>query len=111
MAVYPVKLELREQKLLWIEWSDGQHRRYTFQELRDACPCATCREKRQQPQAPPNGLNVLSAAEARPLKIEGMKPVGNYAYAIDFSDGHNTGIYTIEFLRQLGHEETEAEKG
>ncbi|HVX62064.1 MAG TPA: gamma-butyrobetaine hydroxylase-like domain-containing protein [Pirellulales bacterium] len=34
----------------------------------------------------------------------GMKPVGNYAYAIEFSDGHDTGIYTCEFLRELGQE-------
>jgi DUF971 family protein len=47
-------------------------------------------------------LPVLSAAEARPLKVEGMRPVGNYAYAIAFSDGHDTGIYTLEFLRELG---------
>jgi len=31
-----------------------------------------------------------SAAEAQPLRITAMKPVGNYAYSIDFSDGHNT---------------------
>ena len=31
-------------------------------------------------------------AEARPLTIQGMKPVGNYAYSIDFSDGHGSGI-------------------
>jgi DUF971 family protein len=31
-----------------------------------------------------------------------MAPVGNYAYAIAFSDGHDTGIYTIEYLRELG---------
>ena len=33
-----------------------------------------------------------------------MKPVGNYAYCIAFSDGHDTGIYTFEQLRELGHE-------
>ena len=31
-----------------------------------------------------------------------MKPVGNYAYSIDFSDGHDTGIYALERLRELG---------
>ncbi len=71
-------------------------------ELRDRCPCATCREKRNQPPQPANPLQVLSPAEARPLKIAAMKSVGNYAYAIDFSDGHDTGIYTLEFLRELG---------
>ena len=49
-------------------------------------------------------LPVLSAAEARPLVIEDMKPVGSYAYTIAFSDGHNTGIYTLEHLRELGRE-------
>lgn len=38
-----------------------------------------------------------------PLRIAAMKPVGNYAYSIDFSDGHDTGIYTLETLRELGH--------
>ncbi len=31
-----------------------------------------------------------------------MKPTGRYAYAIDFSDGHDTGIFTLESLRELG---------
>jgi DUF971 family protein len=47
-------------------------------------------------------LNVLSAAEARPLEILGMTPVGHYAYTIAFSDGHDTGIYTFDLLRELG---------
>ena len=49
-------------------------------------------------------LPVLSMAEARSLTIAKMEPVGNYAYSIEFSDGHNTGIYTLELLRQLGRE-------
>jgi DUF971 family protein len=102
MEVRPSKLELRGGDRLWIAWSDGQKREITFAELRKACPCATCREKRSQPSQPTGGLSVLSMAEARPLKIEGMKPVGNYAYSIAFSDGHDTGIYTLEFLRSLG---------
>lgn len=97
----PTKLELRGGRLL-IGWSDGQDREYTVRELRDACPCATCREKRSQPPASIGLLPVLSAAEARPLSMTGMKPVGNYAYAIEFSDGHNAGIFTLAQLRQLG---------
>ena len=54
--------------------------------------------------SPSGGLHVLSLAEARPLKILGMKPVGNYAYSIAFSDGHDTGIFTLELLRELGSE-------
>jgi len=98
----PTGLEKRADQKLLISWSDGTRREYTFRELRDACPCATCREKRSAPPQPANLLNVLSPAEARPLAIEGMKPVGNYAYSVEFSDGHDTGIYTFEFLQSLG---------
>jgi len=103
----PTQLQRPEPNVLLITWSDGQVRRYTARELRDACPCATCREKRTQPAAPPAAglLPVLAPQEARPLTIEGMRPVGSYAYQIHFSDGHDTGIYTLEHLRQLGREQ------
>ncbi len=95
-------MELRGPGRLVIEWSDGQVREYTFRELRDGCPCATCREKRGAPAEPAALLPVLSAAEIQPLKILAMQPVGNYAYSITFSDDHDTGIFTLEYLRELG---------
>jgi DUF971 family protein len=104
MSPHPVKLARADNSSIVIDWSDGQRRQYSFRELRDACPCATCREKRSQSAPAANLLPVLSAAEARPMAISKMEPVGNYAYAIEFSDGHNTGIYTFELLRQLGQE-------
>ena len=67
-------------------------------------PCATCREKRNAPPLPVTQLPVLSTAETQPLRIAAMKPVGNYAYSIDFSDGHDTGIYTLESLHGMGAE-------
>jgi DUF971 family protein len=104
MPPQPTKLELTPTNRLRIIWSDAQVREYSFRELRDRCPCATCREKRNAPPAPvsPLQLPIISAAEAQPLRITAMKPVGNYAYSIDFSDGHSTGIYTIESLREMG---------
>ena len=98
----PTKLELAAPDRLLITWSDGQIRQYMVRELRDKCPCATCREKRTAAPPSPTLLPILSAAEARPLRIAAMKPVGNYAYSIDFTDGHNTGIYTLESLREMG---------
>ncbi|MCC7083941.1 MAG: DUF971 domain-containing protein [Pirellulales bacterium] len=102
MNPHSTKLARASDHSLSIEWNDGQRRQYTFQELRSACPCATCREKRSAPPPPSNVLPVLSAAETRPLQITNMEPVGNYAYSIEFSDGHATGIYTLELLKQLG---------
>lgn len=84
-----------------IVWSDGATGSYSPRLLRDACPCATCREQRVQPAAP-SLLPVLKPEEVAPLAIAGMKPVGQYAYSIEFSDGHSSGIYTLEYLRELG---------
>ena len=102
MQIQPTNLRLIDAGHLRIEWSDGEVREYAVRELRDLCPCATCREKRSAPPPPVMELPVLSMAEARPLGIAAMKPVGNYAYNIAFSDGHNTGIYTLDTLRELG---------
>ena len=102
MSISPSKLELVEPSALRITWSDGQARDYSFRELREACPCATCREERNAPEPDATLLPIVTEAQTRPLRITAMKPVGNYAYSIDFSDGHNTGIYTIESLREMG---------
>jgi DUF971 family protein len=85
-----------------IMWSDGGRFTYPPRLLRDACPCATCREKRAVPAPAANPLQVLNPAEVAPLTVVGMKPVGQYAYSIEFSDGHSSGIYTLEYLRELG---------
>ena len=87
---------------LEIEWSDGVTQRITWRQLREACPCASCRVDRSKPPKPQPLLAVLSSAEARPLAPASMRLTGNYAYAISFSDGHSSGIYSLELLRQLG---------
>lgn len=96
-----------ENAALTIIWNDQREDRYPFSVLRDCCPCATCMVKRNQEidQKPDsNLLPILSPAEAGPLKLTAVQPVGNYAYAIHFSDGHNSGIYTLDLLRRLGDE-------
>lgn len=106
----PETLEREGPAGLVIGWSDGSRRRYTAAALRAACPCATCREKKSADETkPPPGSNikssllpVLSMQEARPTAIEHMRPVGNYAYNIEFSDGHDSGIFTFDYLIELG---------
>jgi DUF971 family protein len=104
MNIQPSKLEVTSSGRLRIAWSDGQVREYAIRELREKCPCATCREKRNSPPPPATSLPILSPAEAAPLAIAAMNPVGRYAYGIDFSDGHDTGIFTLESLRELGEQ-------
>ena len=98
----PTDLQITEDNTLLIRWSDGQERHYSFRELRDACPCAFCREEPSGDQQTSAILPVLSTAETEPIRITGMKPVGNYAYSIAFSDGHDLGIFRFDLLQQLG---------
>ena len=100
-GVIPVSLRRLPDGGVEIGWSDGRLCAYPPRLLRDACPCATCREERAAPKPKPL-LQVLSAEETRPMVVTGMRPVGQYAYAIDFSDGHSSGIYTLAYLRELG---------
>jgi len=102
VTLQPTELKLVDPSRLRIAWNDGQVREYTVRELRDNCPCASCRERRTAPEPPPTTLPVLKPAETQPLRIASMQPTGRYAYSIHFSDGHDTGIYTLELLRELG---------
>ena len=94
----PVSLRREGETGLVIEWSDGQRHVHTWKQLRDACPCAGCREEREKP---PDPLRILKPSELVPLAPVSMPPVGRYAYKITWSDGHDTGIYTLEHLRAL----------
>ncbi len=99
----PLLIQREGDSAIRIEWSDQTITNWTVGELRKACPCATCREKKRGAEAKAAGnpramLPVLSAAEARPLRIESMSPVGSYAYNIAFSDGHSSGIYPFAIL-------------
>lgn len=84
---------------LLIEWADGAVHRLPWKVLRQACPCASCRAQQRTPSPP---LNVLPPEQAAPPRPKAMHPVGHYAYQIEFTDGHNTGIYSLEYLRALG---------
>ena len=100
-AAHPESIRRLPDGGVEIGWSDGVRSAYSPRLLRQASPCATCREERAAPK-PKGLLQVLSPQELVPLSIAGMKPVGQYAYGIEFSDGHSSGIYTLDYLRELG---------
>lgn len=85
-----------DEKKLRIEWADGHVSEYAPRHLRLACPCAGCIEEM-------TGRALLDpstvAPDIWPLSID---YVGRYALRFNFSDGHDTGIYTFELLRDLG---------
>lgn len=88
-----------------IEWKDGHVSHYSFQYLRDACPCALCDDERvrenREPgdprKAQPGALPMFKAA---PKPVE-TAPVGKYAIRFRWNDGHEHGIYSWDFLREF----------
>jgi len=91
---YPTAVAF-EQKRLLITWEDGHQSRYAPFDLRLACPCAQCVDE------------VTGQRTIRPehipadIKPQEMRPVGRYGVSFQWSDGHGTGIYTFERLREL----------
>ena len=100
--LHPTSVHRDGRAIVW-DWSDGSQTRWTPGQLRSVCPCATCREKKRAADStrgdgPSAMLPVLSAAEAAPLTVETLRPAGNYAYNVVFSDGHHSGLYTLALL-------------
>jgi DUF971 family protein len=94
----PVALSKEGGDRLVIQWDDGHRSVYAWTHLRNQCPCAGCREERLKP---PDPFRVLKPNELVPLKPVAVAPVGRYAYKITWSDGHDSGIFTLEHLRAL----------
>ncbi|NBO92961.1 MAG: DUF971 domain-containing protein [Planctomycetia bacterium] len=88
----------RDGDRLIMEWSDGFKGAVTWKALRDACPCAGCKEEREKPADP---FRILKPNELVPLAPNAMPRVGRYAYKIVWSDGHDSGIFTLAHLREL----------
>jgi DUF971 family protein len=99
----PIRLNLKKDEKLEIDWQDGHRCVYSISYLRTMCPCAMCKAVREENQAskPKSRLNILPGNFAEPLKAIGAELVGNYALRIDWSDQHSSGIYSFEYLREI----------
>lgn len=83
-----------DPKQVVIEWTDGTKDTFSAADLRGVCPCARCvheltGERMHDPATVPDDLTQ-----------SGLRMVGNYAISMQFSDGHNTGIFTFPYLKQ-----------
>lgn len=103
----PTHIAISKSKGIKIDWSDGLSSDFQLAFLRDRCPCATCTGAHgTAPQKSNYSQDASSPFQMyQPkLKIDRVAPVGSYAIQIYWSDGHNTGIYTWEYLRQIATE-------
>ena len=88
-----------QSRILEIVFSDGAHFKLPFELLRVYSPSA-------EVQGHGPGQEVLQTGK-RQVSIVDIEPVGNYAVKPTFSDGHDSGLFTWEYLYFLGSQEQE----
>ena len=89
----------QKSRVLEIAFADGRSFRFPYEFLRVYSPSAEVRG-----HGP--GQEVLQVGK-RNVEIRALEPVGSYAVQPQFSDGHNTGIYSWEYLYELGENQDE----
>ncbi len=94
------RLDSTSTRLL-VSWVDGTTLSYPIDVLRAACPCAGCVDEW-------TGRVMVSVEMFPNVRLKGLKQVGQYAFNIAFSDGHDTGLYTYPRLLTLGQPFDEA---
>ncbi len=95
MQLVPTTIKRLGKESIEMVWSDGHRSLYPNRYLRDHCPCAGCREGK-----PKFALPVVGGAGADLYPVQ-IGVVGRYAISIQWSDRHDTGIYSYGTLRQL----------
>ena len=100
-AEVPVVLDRRGNATLLVQWQDGHRQEINVRDLRLSCRCAACIEEM-------SARALLDPAQV-PLNVAPTRlwSIGNYAIGINFSDGHQTGIYTFGHLRGMKAVEVE----
>ena len=80
-----------------IAWADGHESQYSLDYLRQNCPCASCTVAGETPAAPPNSFPMYKPV----LRLTSADTVGRYAVRFLWADGHTTGIYSFDHLREI----------
>ncbi len=95
----PKQIKIENKKILFIKWNDDTESRIALKYLRDECPCANCKGETVllKTYRPP----AKQSDNPEMFKITNIETVGGYAIQISWKDGHNTGIYSWEYLKQL----------
>jgi DUF971 family protein len=89
-----------ERKTLEVRWRDDHPSSYPLKYLRSQCPCASCRQEREDART--NPFRVLPANRPVPrYEVTNVEPVGRYGIRFHWDDGHQAGIYTFEYLRHI----------
>jgi DUF971 family protein len=95
--MHPTELKLRTlSRVLSVKFSDGTQYELPFEYLRVYSPSAEVRG-----HGP--GQETLQVGKHN-VQVKNIEPVGNYAVRLVFDDGHDTGLYTWNYLHELGRD-------
>lgn len=95
MSATPTEIRLRKtSRTLQIDFDDGSSFELPFEYLRVFSPSAEVRG-----HGP--GQEVLQTGKEN-VRVTSVDPVGHYAVRLVFDDGHDTGLYTWQYLHELG---------
>jgi DUF971 family protein len=84
---------------LAIKWADGSESFITLEKLRHACPCAACKGEMDVMGNLYKGPEIKLRPES--FALRSLVQVGTYAVQPTWGDGHNSGLYSYEYLRNL----------
>lgn len=91
----PTEIKLHQvSHILEVTFNDGKNFQFTCEYLRVFSPSAEVRG-----HGP--GQEVLQVGK-KDITIKAVEPVGSYAVKLEFSDGHDTGLYSWDYLYDLG---------
>ena len=95
VEIEPREIKQEDDSTLRITWGDEKQCSYEAAELRRSCPCAQCVNEW-------TGERVLKPETiSEEIEIRDLSLVGRYAINFRWSDGHETGIYSFRYLREL----------
>lgn len=98
----PIKIQKLPSGELEFSWDNGHVARFSLSFLREQCPCAGCKGEvmfgKVYKPAP------LAIYQEGMYVLKSLTPVGQYAIQMAWADGHDTGIYSWEYLRLLEEE-------
>ena len=99
MSEKPKRIRVdRTEGWLEMDWVGDGILRVSLSDVRKACPCALCGDIRAKQDAQ---LQMITVDQTPSVELSEVVPVGNYAIQIRWADGHDTGIYTYSYLKQL----------
>jgi len=95
MSIDIKEFELLNDEILSILWNDSHLSYLVIKDIRNSCPCATCRTARE------GFKKSISLLPPDSYRITSFQKVGQYGIQFKWGDGHETGIFTYQRLREL----------